>query len=74
MTNDYAVSGKILKIFGASVTVVAMLCLGGANYVESEIGRAVFLGAFVISFLNAILVFGFIRSKKVVPGDLDGTC
>ena len=72
MTEGYFVSSKMRNVLGGSAMVVATLCLGGSYYVENEIGRAVFLGAFVISLLNSILVFGCIRGQRIVPDDVVG--
>ncbi len=63
MDNGNLVSSTWMNILGLSAIVVATLCLGGTYYIENEIGRAVLLGAFVISLLDSILIFGFVRGN-----------
>lgn len=50
-----------LNAFGGSAVIAAIIFLGGAFYVENEIGRAFCLGAFFSGLLGAILLFGFAK-------------
>jgi hypothetical protein len=40
--------------------------------IENEIGKAVLLGAFVISLLNSIIIFGFIRGDGFAKNEQVG--
>ena len=69
MGNVNSVSTGLMGVLGGGAILVAALCLGGTYYIENEIGKAVLLGAFVISLLNSIIIFGLIRGDGSVKSE-----
>lgn len=51
----------VLNGFGGAAIILAILFFGGSFYVENEIGRAFFLGAFFSGILGGIVLFGFAK-------------
>ena len=74
----------VLNGFGGASVILAILFFGGAFYVENEIGRALFLGAFFSGLLGGIVLFGFAKvidmldairqqTLAVEPGEAPGS-
>ena len=57
---------KTLQILGFVAVIVAAGCLYGTFLTESEIYLAFLLGAFMVSLVSIILLFGFSKVIQVL--------